>query len=42
MTAFLEFEMPADAAYFTLEVNGNTIHQPLADDASVPASQRVS
>jgi hypothetical protein len=42
MTAFLEFEMPVGAAYFTLEVNGNTIHQPLSEDATVPASHRVS
>jgi hypothetical protein len=38
----LEFEMPAGAAYFTLEVNGNRIHQGLSDAASVPASQMVN
>ena len=39
MSAYLEFEMPADAAYFTLEVNGNKIHQGLSDSAQVPPSQ---
>src|SRR5262249_60111555 len=34
----LEFEAPATAAYFTLEAAGNRIHQPLNDQASVPAS----
>jgi hypothetical protein len=38
LPAFLEFEAPAGAAYFTLEVNGSVIHQPLSDTASVPAS----
>jgi hypothetical protein len=42
MTAFLEFEMPAGAEYFTLEVNGNKIHQGLSDHARVPPSQLVS
>jgi hypothetical protein len=36
MSAFLEFEMPAGAEYFTLEVNGNKIHQGLSDHARVP------
>src|SRR5215467_5668057 len=36
MTAYLEFEMPAGAEYFTLEVNGNHIHQGLSDSARVP------
>jgi hypothetical protein len=40
--AYLEFEMPADAAYFTLEVNGNRIHQGLFDRAQVPASELAS
>ena len=31
--------MPAVAAYFTLEVNGNKIHQGLSDQAQVPASE---
>ncbi len=35
----LEFEMPAGSAYFTLEVNGNRIHQGLNDMAVVPASE---
>jgi hypothetical protein len=39
MPAYLEFEMPAGADYFTLEVNGNVIHQGMSDHASVPASQ---
>jgi hypothetical protein len=39
MSAFLEFEIPAAATYFTLEVNGNRIHQGLSDTASVPASE---
>ncbi len=39
MSAFLEFEMPADAEYFTLEVNGNKIHQGLSDHAHVPPPQ---
>lgn len=36
VTAFLDFEIPAGAAYFTLEVNGNRLHQGLSDTASVP------
>jgi hypothetical protein len=36
MSAYLEFEMPAGADYFTLEVNGNRIHQGLSDHAHVP------
>ena len=39
MSAYLEFEMPAGADYFTLEVNGNKIHQGLSDHAHVPPSQ---
>jgi hypothetical protein len=39
MSAFLEFEIPAGAGYFTLEVNGNRIHQGLSDTAHVPASE---
>jgi len=39
MTGYLEFEMPSGADYFTLEVNGNRIHQPLSDTATAPASQ---
>ncbi len=36
---YLEFLMPAGAAYFTLEVNGNRIHQPLSDQAHAPSSE---
>jgi hypothetical protein len=39
LPAYLEFEMPADAAYFTLEVNGNRIHQGLFERAQVPPSE---
>jgi hypothetical protein len=41
MTAFLEFEVPSNADYFTLEVNGNKIHQGLSDHAHVPPPQRA-
>jgi len=37
--AFLEFEMPAGTEYFTLDVNGNKIHQGLSDHAHVPPSE---
>jgi hypothetical protein len=36
LPAFLEFEAPAGTDYFTLEVNGNRIHQALSDGARVP------
>jgi hypothetical protein len=36
LPAYLEFEMPSEAAYFTLEVNGQRIHQGLFDRAQVP------
>src|SRR5690242_15898189 len=39
LSGYLEFEMPASAEYFTLEVNGNKIHQGLSDRAHVPPSQ---
>jgi hypothetical protein len=39
MTAYLDFEVPAGIPYFTLDVNGNRIHQGLSDTASVPASE---
>ena len=39
LPAFLEFEMPANSQYFTLEVNGNRIHQGLFDRAQVPAAE---
>src|SRR5262249_51732183 len=38
LPAFLEFEMPAGAEFFTLDVNGTRVHQPLSDRAHVPAS----
>ncbi len=39
LPAFLEFEMPAGADYFTLDVNGSKIHQGLSDHAHVPPSE---
>jgi hypothetical protein len=39
LSAYLEFEMPAGADYFTLDVNGNKIHQGLSDHARVPPPQ---
>jgi hypothetical protein len=39
MTGYLEFEAPASAEYFTLEVNGSRIHQGLSDHARVPSSE---
>jgi hypothetical protein len=39
MSAFLEFEMPAGSEYFTLEVNGNKIHQGLSETAQAPPSE---
>jgi len=39
MSAYLEFEMPAGAEYFTLEVNSNRIHQGLSDNAKVPPAE---
>jgi hypothetical protein len=38
LPAYLEFEVPAGGEYFTLEVHGNRVHQPLSDRAAVPAS----
>jgi hypothetical protein len=38
LPAYLEFEAPTSANYFTLEVNGQSIHQPLADGVQTPAS----
>jgi hypothetical protein len=38
LPALLTFELPAGTAYFTLEVNGHQVHQPLSDHASVPLS----
>jgi hypothetical protein len=39
LPAYLEFEAPLGSDYFTLEVNGNRINQPLYDQARVPTSQ---
>jgi len=39
MSAFIEFQIDAAAPYFTLEVNGNRLHQGLSDTAKVPASE---
>jgi hypothetical protein len=36
LPAFLEFEMPAGAEYFTLDVNGQRINQPISDHAQSP------
>jgi hypothetical protein len=36
LPALLTFDMPAGATYFTLEVNGQQIHQPLSEQARVP------
>jgi hypothetical protein len=42
LSAYLEVEMPAGADYFTLEVNGNRIHQGLSDNARVPPSEMAT
>ncbi len=42
LPGYLEFEMPVDAAYFTLEVNGSRIHQGLYDRAQVPPPELAS
>lgn len=39
LPAYLEFEMPVGAEYFTLEVNNSRIHQGLSDRARPPASE---
>ena len=39
LPAYLEFEVPADATYFTLEVNGSQIHQTLDDSKPAPPSR---
>ncbi|NBO93650.1 MAG: VWA domain-containing protein [Planctomycetia bacterium] len=39
LMGFIEFDIPSSASYFTLEVNGNRIHQGLSDSANVPASE---
>jgi hypothetical protein len=38
LPAYLEFEVPAGSNYFTLEVNGQRINQPLADGVVAPPS----
>ena len=42
LPAYLEFEVPVAANYFTLEVNGNRIHQGLSDNAKVPPPEMAS
>jgi hypothetical protein len=42
LSAYLEFEAPAGAEYFTLEVNGNRIHQGLSDSARVPPPEMAT
>jgi hypothetical protein len=37
MPAFLRFTMPPGSLYFTLDVNGVRVQQPLADKVAVPA-----
>jgi hypothetical protein len=37
MPAFLEFELPANSEYFTLEVNGARVHQPLSERVRLPS-----
>jgi hypothetical protein len=39
LPAYLEFEIPLGNDYFTLDVNGNQINQPLYDQAKVPPSR---
>ena len=41
LPAQLEFEVPVQSDYFTLEVNGVRIHQGLSDRAHVPPQQQV-
>src|SRR5262245_63118652 len=36
LPAYLEFTLPAGSDYFTLEVNGTRVHQPLRDGARLP------
>jgi hypothetical protein len=42
LPAYLEFDMPAGSAFFTLEVNGQRIHQGLSDQAQVPAASQIT
>jgi hypothetical protein len=39
LPAYLQFEVPNGTPFFTLEVHGNRIHQPLYDQAQAPASE---
>jgi hypothetical protein len=39
LPAYLEFEMPASAEYFTLEVNGTRVNQVLSDRARAPVAE---
>ncbi len=39
LPAFLEFEVPSNIPYFTLDVNGSRCHQPLSDRVQVPDSE---
>jgi hypothetical protein len=41
LPARLDFEMPLEADYFTLEVNGTRIHQALFDRARVPPPEKA-
>ena len=38
LPAFLKFDMPPGALYFTLEVNGQHIQQPLSDTVAAPVA----
>jgi hypothetical protein len=42
LPAYLEFEVPAGSEYFTLDVNGRRVNQPLSDRAKVPPSSGVA
>ncbi len=42
LPAKLEFRVPAGTPYFTLEVEGNRIHQGLSDTTAVPPSEIVT
>jgi hypothetical protein len=39
LPAYLEFELPAGADYFTLDVNGQRVQQPLTDKARTPVAE---
>src|SRR5262249_54222379 len=42
LPAYLTFTMPAGSTFFTMEVNGQRIHQPLSDQAHVPPGQMAA